>query len=361
MNNTLLILLFIFILYFIFFESLLLQRDEKKQKKITYFTDGSPGRGMNIVLNDYNFVKVDNDGDFFFTHNYNPCEQTAKSLVNSKCKYMGVTEGCDIIGSKIALWKVLKNKYGNDASKIMPKTYLYENENDINELKKEIETSTIKKIYVLKNYNQRQEGIKLVNSWDDIISKENKEKFLLIQQYLYDPLIISKRKVNCRVYFLTVCKNDRLYGYIYYNGFMYYTPEFYDPESLVFDKHITTGYIDRKVYDENPLTLEDLRNYLGKDKTDLFDRNLKQMMNKLLNALKNYMCQNKDLQSKIRFQIYGVDIAPTSNLDIFLMEVNKGPDLNPKDSKDSDLKINMQSEILKVLFNLHDSQKFIEV
>jgi len=43
------------------------------------------------------------------------------------------------------------------------------------------------------------------------------------------------------------------------------------------------------------------------------------------------------------------------------MEVNKGPDLNPKDSKDSDLKINMQSEILKVLFNLHDSQKFIEV
>lgn len=360
MNNLLLIFFITIILYFIISNSNS-NSNSKKTNKITYFTDGYPGGGMDIVLSDYDFNKVDKDGDFFFTHNYNHCEETALSLVNSKCKYMGVTEGCDIIGSKVALWTILKNKYGKDANKIMPKTYLYENEDDMNTLKKEINNSNESKIYVLKNYSQRQLGIKLVNSWDEINSKENRDNFLLIQQYLYDPFIISKRKINCRVYFLTVCKNNQLFGYIYHDGFIYYTPQFYDSKSLDFEKHITTGYIDRKVYDENPLTLQDLRNYLGTEKAKLFDNNLKTMMHKLLIALKDHICQNKNLASKVRFQIYGVDIAPTSNLDIYLIEINKGPDLSPKDIKDGELKINMQSEMLKVLFNLHDNNKFIEI
>jgi hypothetical protein len=35
---------------------------------------------------------------------------------------------------------------------------------------------------------------------------------------------------------------------------MYYTPQKYDDKDAAFDKHITTGYIDRKIYDTNPLS-----------------------------------------------------------------------------------------------------------
>ena len=43
---------------------------------------------------------------------------------------------------------------------------------------------------------------------------------------------------------------------------MYYTPELFEKGNPSFKKNITTGYIDRKVYDENPLTHEDFKKYL---------------------------------------------------------------------------------------------------
>ena len=49
---------------------------------------------------------------------------------------------------------------------------------------------------------------------------------------------------------------------MHYNGFVYYTPKKYSNESLHFDHNITTGYIDRKIYEENPLTLKDFYDHL---------------------------------------------------------------------------------------------------
>ena len=43
---------------------------------------------------------------------------------------------------------------------------------------------------------------------------------------------------------------------------MYYTKEYFKTNSLEYGPNITTGYIDRQVYQENPLTLDDFRKYL---------------------------------------------------------------------------------------------------
>ena len=51
---------------------------------------------------------------------------------------------------------------------------------------------------------------------------------------------------------------------------MYYTPKFFQPNSIDKDRNITTGYIDRQVYVENPLTTQDFRIF-GKERAEHFD------------------------------------------------------------------------------------------
>jgi hypothetical protein len=330
----------------------------------TYSTDCQLNSSIKSVIEYYKIKKVSKDGDFFFTSLYNACENTTLSLINSKSKYIGVMDGCDIVGSKVALWEILKNVYKNNAKEIMPQTYLYKNSNDMDELKKEIFNNIgSEKMYILKNHKQRQSGIKIVKSWDEINSYYNRNEFLLVQKYVYNPLIISNRKTNCRIYYLIVCKHKtkRLHGYIYHDGFMYYTPDFYDPNDTDTNKHITTGYIDRKVYDSNPLTLNDLRSYLGTTKSKIFDRNLQNIMKAVTYAISLYTCKNNKLYDKTLFQIYGVDIAPTDDLNVKIMEINKGPDLNAKDSRDLELKVSMQKEMIRVLLGNHNTTKFISV
>ena len=40
----------------------------------------------------------------------------------------------------------------------------------------------------------------------------------------------------------------------------------------------------------------------------------------------------------MKFQIFGADIAPDENLNVTIMEINKGPDIGFKDERDGNLK-----------------------
>ena len=54
--------------------------------------------------------------------------------------------------------------------------------------------------FVLKNNLQRQEGIKLANNIKEI-NKGLKDNYFLVQEYLEDPFIISKRKLILDIIF----------------------------------------------------------------------------------------------------------------------------------------------------------------
>jgi hypothetical protein len=79
-------------------------------------------------------------------------------------------------------------------------------------------------------------------------------------------IVIFHKGYNLRIYVLVVCNKNNYNIYAYINGFMYYTSKFFEKNSMDFDKNITSGYIDRQVYKENPLTHEDLREYLDSDR-----------------------------------------------------------------------------------------------
>jgi hypothetical protein len=322
----------------------------------SYTSDGNIPELLEKAMNTLDITKSNNEQeeyDYYIPKEYNTCEKSVVKFENTNKKVF-LIDGCDWPASKVHLWKLLKEYYGKDANKYMPTTFLLEDKEDLKEFPKHFEEKNKEKkghMFVLKNYAQRQEGIKLTRDLDEILNGV-KDGWYLVQDYLYKPYKIDNRKVNFRYYTLIVCRNGSVEGYIHKNGFVYYTPKYYDEDDIDFNKHITTGYIDRKVYEENPLTLEDFRHHLEKQQiglSKLWDSNVNRLMNKIIEAVSRKVCKNDKLKNNVLFQLYGSDIAITDTFEPYIMEMNKGPDLGAKDERDKAVKFTMQKDIFKTI------------
>ncbi len=307
-------------------------------------------------------MKDSKDYDFYIPCSYNDCERDVLLFESDKTnKKLFLIDGCDWIGSKLALWELLEDYYKKDASKYMPRTFLLEREKDLKDFPKHFKDNKEKRpdqMYVLKNYNQRQEGIKLTRDLDEIM-EGLKNGWYLVQDYVYNPYIIDKRKINFRYYMLVTCHNGKIHGYIHKDGFLYYTPDYYDEHDMAFNKHITTGYIDRKVYEVNPLTLQDFRDHLDKKENGLskvWDKSVKNLMSGVMKAISKKICKNKKLDNHFRFQLFGCDVAPDSKLGCTLMEINKGPDLDAKDERDKQVKLRVQRDIFRIVDPVNEEE-----
>lgn len=280
----------------------------------------------------------------------------------------------DLMVSKLALWENLVNRYGEQiASSMVPYTWDLTTPESIEKFKHDYCPNTL---YITKNNYQRQKGIQIHSSLDSILKVPDK---LIVQKLLQNPYLIDGRKINLRVYVLVIKDSQNNYKVLVYSdGFMYYTPEYFASNSPDLDKNITTGYIDRKVYEKNPLTHEDFREYLDnsriltpiekyikdtKPNTKLSNHVFSQIYHLIAYVFETY---NDILGTKtpgISFQLYGVDVAIDNELRPQIMEINKGPDLTAKDYRDKKLKINMCKDMLKSvgLVNSDNSNKFINV
>ena len=141
---------------------------------------------------------------------------------------------------------------------------------------------------------------------------------------------------------------------------MYYTPDLFQKNTKEFSKNITTGYVDRKIYQENPLTHDDFRIYLDSNRNlseiekNVINKKIKlseYIFTQIYELLKSVFYIYTNLLSiedlGIGFQLYGADIAINDNLNPSLMEINKGPDLTAKDGRDKELKLKLSEDILK--------------
>ena len=265
----------------------------------------------------------------------------------------------DYMVSKISLWKFLRERYGKDISSTMiPYSVDLKNSKELEEFKKNYDN---KKIYITKNNNQRQEGLEIHTTLESIV--KSIDKYILVQELLQDPYLINGRKINLRVYcLLIVDSNSNIKVQVYQDGFMYYTPELFEKGNPSFKKNITTGYIDRKVYIENPLTHADFSKYLDSDRTltpveqyykktrpnTKLSTYIFTQINHLLKFIfETYVGKVGTDTPGVGFQLYGTDIAINEHLKPMIMEINKGPDLSFKDGRDARLKIDMCKDILK--------------
>jgi hypothetical protein len=274
-----------------------------------------------------------------------------------------IIENCDMLTAKELLWQIIVGYYGlKTAQTILPNSYVLNLVDDMNRFKKEFNKSMI---YILKKNKQRQEGLKITKSLNDI-KNAYLDDYVIVQELLQDPYTINKHKINIRFYVFVICRNNKICIYVYNDGFIYYTKKHFKKNKLDVNINVTTGYIDRQIYIDNPLTHSDLKYYLDKKRklsksekhilalnnklSDVFFNNIYKSLHTLFVPFIDKICTGNyfDNREQTTFQLFGVDVAINDNYESKIMEINKGPDLTSKDERDKELKINL----LRNMFNL---------
>lgn len=329
----------------------------------------------NYLMNDTLLNELNRNGIKESQSNWNlyfPClyDDVSKEIdmmpVVNDAKYF-ILENCDEIVAKELLWKYVVSYFDYPIAKtMMPNGYILYDNNDLKRFANEYDPS---KIYIMKKNIQRQEGLKITKDKNEILNGFNNGGYVLVQELLQNPYIISGRKTNMRFYVLVVCKgNNNMNVYVYKDGFMYYTKNMFKPGTVDTDTNITTGYIDRQVYIDNPLTHQDLKIYLdnpnrgnltdvekylkiqGLKISEIYFNRIYYLLKQVFTAFAGKLLATKKFNdTNVRFQLFGVDIAVDNKLNPTIMEVNKGPDLSAKDERDAKLKHEVMNNIFKII------------
>jgi len=277
-------------------------------------------------------------------------------------------DSTDIMVAKEFLYNYVSSFYNkNKLLTLMPQSWILQTSK-----KQFIDEYDPNKIYIIKKNVQRQNGLNIFNNKDDILkeieeSSKNTYPNVIIQELLQDPYLIDGRKINLRVYVLVTKQKDISHVYVYNDGFMYYTSEKFKQNSIDPKVNITTGYIDRSVYEKNPLTHKDFREYLIKthDKytSELVFNNINNLLKDVFIVFLSHIGNGKKLYNNLKFQLFGVDVAIDNTYGAKIMEINKGPDLGAKDTRDSELKHNLVRNIFNTvgLCKLNIENQFIEI
>jgi hypothetical protein len=240
--------------------------------------------------------------------------------------------------------------------KYTPLTYILNNKGDFTKLLDEFDES---KLYILKKNIQRQKGCTITNNMD-YISTSIKNKYVVCQELLQNPFLIRGHKINIRCYMVIIAKR-KVKFVLYNNGFMYYTPKKFIKDSIDKDRHITTGYIDRSIYEKNPLTIKDLYNHLGEDRALTLKTNITEMFKYVSKAYEPLIIKY-DSNKHVNFVILGCDVAVDDKLGCKIMEINKGPDLSYKDEKDKAVKMYLVKDTMHKIGLIHSpNNNFIDL
>lgn len=245
----------------------------------------------------------------------------------------------DILASKAHLHTILSVNESKHRQ-FTPVTYLLSNDDEYQLFLKSFQPS---KLYILKKNIQRQKGCTITNNIE-YIKQSKYNHYVVGQELLLDPFLINGHKINLRQYLLIIIKKKCKF-LLYNNGFMYYTPKPFKKNSTDIDRHITTGYIDRSIYERNPLTVQEFYQYLGDRKAAVLKSNLIKLF-KYIDECYTPSLLKYDSNHHLNFMIMGCDVAVNNNLECKIMEINKGPDLTYKDERDKFVKYNMIQDTL---------------
>lgn len=288
------------------------------------------------------------DWDIYLPCGYNNVENELKKIKVSHNKQVifGIS-GCDKIISKNSLWSLLENYYGrNEAKNIMPESFVLNNQSNRDLFKTSFNP---KKMYVIKKNLQRKKGIKLSNNLNEILNVDKEYK--VVQEFITDSYIINKRVLNLRIYLMISCKNNEVKFYLHKLGKCLYSAKDINKNLLDFDSRITNSYkTEKNIYDNNPLTLNELKDYLNKKQPNsgsyLFN-NIEELFKKLCSCIKGNIYNSNNLINNMTVQMFGVDVIFDNNMKPYILEINKGPDMMPKDDKDRKIKYKVELDMLE--------------
>jgi hypothetical protein len=302
------------------------------------------------VMNDFNRVDS-SDWDIWLPCGYTDVERELNDNNNFQHRDKGWIlgfKGTDKLAAKDFLWSVMKKYHGENVTNFLPKSWVTVDHHDMRDFERHCEESP-NKLYIMKKNIQQQKGINVFQDFNESRNAATRG-YVIIQEVLMDPYLVDDRKTNFRIYMSIVCVGDVKTLHVFEDGFVYYTPKrMSEKTDDIKDKIVTTGYIDRSVYESNPLTLSDFRRHLdlkhGPGSGKHFDDLVDSPMRALIHAYRadGGICKSRN--KAVYTQIFGVDMQMNSSgSDMKIIEINKGPDLGAKDDRDRQLKHRMVSE-----------------
>lgn len=334
----------------------LVKEDTRKYKSF-YCDSHSPSvSGFIKILRKYKFYQLDFDDDWniYIPNGYNRIEIDLEKLTphNENQIIFGV-QGCDYLVGKTSLWNILEKNYGRvGASQLLPETFVLSNDDHVQLFKEQYKQN---EIYILKSKRQRKEGLKLTRELKDIL--EAKENYTLVQNYKRDLLLINKRKLNLRIYLLITIKNGIVEAHINKYATCIYSNKEYDDSTLDFENNITSFNLDLKVYDENPMTMRQLRTYLldnGYDNPDVLFERINNKVAMVIDAVKPSLGKKGNLNNNLCVQVFGMDFVVDKDLNPFMLECNKGPDMQPKQEYKS------VNQLIDDLEDFYEAESFVD-
>jgi hypothetical protein len=307
------------------------------------------------------FQKVENDSwDIYVPCGYTYVEKELNEnnhFMHRKEKgwVLGI-QGADNFAAKDRAWNLLVKKYGRlRATIFMPESWVTYDSLQMNAFFKYVKEHP-SDMYIMKKNIQQQKGLKIIknpNDAQDALSSN----FVIVQRILKDPYLVNGRKINIRVYVLVVCIRGKKYLYVYDDGFVYYSKVPYIT-GKTWDEIVTTGYISRNIYVNNPLTFKDLLKYIHEQNgAAAVDRLIKQrnyILGGFLDAVKEEFCTMNG-NNVMNTQSFGIDMQPNKDLtDIKILEFNKGQSLEIMDRRDGSLKQKMMDDIFRTIGVIQD-------
>lgn len=264
-------------------------------------------------------------------------------------RYIMGIQGTDLLVSKSALAKRMKTRIKRSLktpSYTIPETYIVNDPVEVARFQKEYDPYSY---YILKKNIQRQQGFVITNNISVILDHidQKDKKFVVCQKMLQDPFLINDRKINLRVYLLITIEGPNVKWYHFTNGFIYYTPEVFKQNSTNQNNVITSGYVDRKIYENNPMTHLELMDTIGIPMYEVMQENIRETLGELKRRYSTlFRDRNIDIPG-IKFSLFGCDLAPDKEMRMSLLEINKGPDLNYKDERDRAVKYSLISSMFE--------------
>ena len=279
------------------------------------------------------------DWDLFYPCTYTHVEHELRHLqCRTRQQKIYAIDGCDSIVAKNALWQLLEDAYGRRvASSIMPTTYILSNAAHMRLFLQDYRRNTL---YILKKNVQRKEGLLLTSNLDAIL-KSHIEGYKVIQKYLLNVHLVDQRKLNLRVYVLLVCDPfGQKRAYLHRDGKCLYTNKKYDARATDLQHQITSFELSPDIYRRLPLNFADLRRHWHLRGIE-FDRVYASIVAKMQNVVRAalpHVCVNRHLSQNTRFQLFGADVILTDKLEPYILEFNKGPEMQPINARDRQLK-----------------------
>ena len=73
------------------------------------------------------------------------------------------------------------------------------------------------------------------------------------------------------------------------------------------------------------------------------------MLRLVSKAIIDSLCKLDNIKKNYKFQLFGLDVIFNKKLVPYILEINKGPDMIPKDNDDKDLKTKIEVDMLHKL------------